>query len=165
MSSDFDRAVNRLDQFEAQLRRQRRYVIGLTVLVLGQGVLLLYLLLPVGRLFGAPKSIEASHFVLVDGRGQVRGEWLDDSGPVLKLFSEQGQERAVVMVNYQGTASIVLLDNRPGGGRAAMLFANDDESGVDFRDLKGTQAGLMLSDKHPGLQKYGEPPRAGGPKP
>jgi hypothetical protein len=163
MPSEFDYAVSRLDQFEAGYRRLRRRVAWLTVLVVGQGVALLYLLLPVGRL-GIPKYLEANWFVLVDGHGRVRGELGMEEGPQLKLLTEKGDERALLYVNHDKTAGVMLLDNQPGSGRAAMMYVNDDVASFDLTDPKGARAGFRLSDQEPGLQRIDEPPPA-KPKP
>lgn len=165
MPTEFETAVNRLDLFEAQLRRQRRYVMGLTTLVLGQGVLLLYLLLPVGRLFGgAPKVIEASRFVLVDDRGQVRGELKMDNGPVLVLLSASGQERAALDVNHNAAAGLTLMDN--GAGRAVLVYASDEGAAVEFHDRRGGRSGFIQTDEQAGFRRFDNPaPPPAGPKP
>lgn len=162
MPSEFEYALSRLDQLEVGQRRLRRRSRCLMVLAGGQGVLLLYLLLPVGRL-GIPKYLEANWFVLVDDQGRVRGELKMDQGPKLELYTEKGDERAVLFVNHDGTAALMLLDNHPGSGYSAMVYAWDEGAALDFGDASGTRAGFQLTDKQPGLQKIDEPP--GKPKP
>jgi hypothetical protein len=163
MPSDFESyAVGRLDELEARDRRLRRRVTRLTVLVAAQGVLLLYLLLPVGRL-GVPKYLEASRFVLVDDRGRVRGQLVDDQGPQLELLTEDGQSRAVLWVNHDESAALLLMDNRGGGGRGASVSAHDDGAWVQLSDQKGERVLLELSDQQSGLQKIPAPPARSKP--
>jgi hypothetical protein len=159
MPSEFEYALTQLNRLEAGYRRLRRRTLWLTVLVVGQGVLLLYLLLPVGRL-GIPKYQEANWFVLVDDHGRVRGEWKMDQGPKLELFTEKGEERAVLFVNHDNTAFMMLFDNHPGSGYAASMYAYDGGAAIDLDDPNGARAGFTLNDKKPGLQKIDEPPPA-----
>ena len=161
MPSDFEAyAVRRLDELEGRVRRGRRHQFWLSAVVAGQGILLLYLLLPVGRV-GIPKYLEASHFVLLDGAGRVRGEWGMDlgQGPSFRLLTDGGQMPASFWVNHDGSANVILKDNSSGG--AAILSAHPDEAGLLLIDPKGRQAGLKLDGKQPGLQQYDRPP----PKP
>jgi hypothetical protein len=163
MPSDFESyTVTRLDQLEAQQRRLRRRATWLSVLVVGQGLILLYLLLPVGRI-GIPKYVEASYFVLVDGHGRVRGELKMDEGPQLQLLTEKGQERATVWVNHDGSASLILMDNA--GVRAVLLYAYDGGVGIQFNDQKGGRSGFIQTDQQPGFSKFDDAaPPPMGPK-
>lgn len=148
MPSDFEAyVVVRLDELESKNRRQRRLAMGLSVVAAGQGLLLLYLLLPVSGWLCVPKTIEASRFVLVDDRGRMRAELHEDQGPSLTLFTEDGQERATIWVNNNGGAFVLLMDSREGAGRVASLAASDDESGVWLGDGRGASASLLLNDK------------------
>lgn len=155
MPLEFDYVLTKLELLETGHGRLRRRTRWLTVLVVGQGLILLYLLLPVGRL-GIPKYVEASYFVLVDDHGRVRGELKMDQGSRLQLLTEDGQERAVLWVNHDNAACVILIDNRP-NGRSLLLYANNDGTGLDLRDEKGAQAAFIQSNKQPGLQIVDNP--------
>ena len=157
MPSDFESyVVARLDELETRHRRQRRLGMWLGMIAAGQGLLLLYLLLPVSGWLGVPKLIEASRFVLVDDRGRVRAELVDDQGPRLSLLTADGQERAILWVNHDGAARVLLTDNRNGAGRIACLYAFDEGAGVELLDQKGARATLMLSEQQSGLHLFDE---------
>ena len=79
-----------------------------------------------------------------------------DQGPRLQLLTEEGQERAVLSVNHDNAACVILIDNRP-NGRSAVLYANDDGTGLDLRDEKGAQAAFIQSNKQAGLQIVDNP--------
>lgn len=162
MPSEFEHALTQLNRLESGQRRLQRRVTRLTIVVVGQGVLLSYLLFPVGRL-GIPKYVEANWFVLVDGNGRVRGEWIEDNGPHPRLFTEKGEERALLYVNHDNDAGVMLSDKHPGSGRWALLYAHDKETGVRLYEPSGAQAGFELSDRKSGLQTIDEPPPT--PKP
>jgi len=168
MPSDFEAFVaGRLDELENCNRRLRRNGTWLAIFAVGQGIILLYLLLPVSGWLGVPKYVEATRFVLVDDRGRVRGELTMDQGPVLQLRTDDGKERAVLTVNHENAAHLLLLDNRDNGGRAAHLYAYDNGAALELRDRNGGKISLALSDMQSGLQMFDEKglPVPGVPKP
>jgi hypothetical protein len=99
----------------------------------------------------------------VDDSGRVRGELTEEFGPMLRLYTEKGQERALLYVNHDNTAALMLLDNDPGSGRSAVVYAHDNVSGIELTDQRGARAGFELNNKKAGLQMIDEPPSR--PKP
>src|SRR5687767_15733936 len=117
MPPDFETfALTRLDQMEARQRRLTRF--GL-ILLLGNVALALLLLFQLARSegwLGAPGTVTATRFVLLDEAGRMRGEWREDEGPRLTLSTSDGLERATLWVNHNGAASLILLDNKSAAG-------------------------------------------------
>jgi hypothetical protein len=154
MSSFESFVTDCLNRLEAKQRRLRWICAVLVLLSVIQTGVVLYVACPVGSWLGLPRTVEASRFVLVDEQGRVRGEWEVDQGPRLVLSTEDGIPRATLWVNNNGASSVMLLDNKNGAGRAAILSAYDDEAALNLLDAKTLRAALAVNKGQTGLQLF-----------
>ena len=156
MPSDFETYITaRLDELEARHRRLKVFSAVLSVLTAGLALAVLYLLLPVGSWFGLPKVVVASRFVLLDGKGRVRGELAMASGPKLQLSTADGEPRATLWVNHDGAASVRVSSNWHRAGRVAMLSAYDEGANLSLFDEKTvTRATFAVRGDHIGFEWF-----------
>jgi hypothetical protein len=161
MAPDFPAAMaGRFERLEAQHQRLKWSLAAMLLLMLGEALAILYLLLPVSSWLRLPREVEANRFVLVDERGRARAELILDQGPRLQLLSADGTARATLWVNREGASSLILLDNKNGASRNAVLSAHDDRTALSFVDEQGTRLMLQASKDELGLQtfdKHGKP--------
>lgn len=170
-----DRLAARIAEVESDNRKLRRLslaLIGLTAVLTGLAVALMF----VSARYGLPGTtadiVAARQFVLRDGAGLPRGIWgtdedgtmrllfqdlagqprlrlslLDDGGAGISLIDSAGHNRAVIALLPDQAVSIVLAD---GNGKTRSVFglAPDGNSTIVFADRAGvTRASLGVDSR------------------
>lgn len=143
---DLTRRLERLEQENAQLKRQSKLLtIG------GAAVMGLLALMLIGRLVsafsgGGADVVEARRFVLRDAEGIIRGVWelADNGGARLVLRDRDARERLRLTLLPDGSPGLTLAD-RDGRSRTVLGLLPDQTASLVFADQAGkTRAVLGL---------------------
>ena len=104
-----------------------------------------------------PKKITAHEFVVVDEDGKIRAQLrcLEEYGPTLELYDENGKGRALLSCEKTGPA--LTLRDENGNGPALNLYDDSEKTRATFgcAELETTSTGVTTQRPENAIVLYG----------